>query len=265
MKFCNICGSQIDDKADTCPVCGTSFNGESVAPKTPDNVSIPSSPSGDMRGAGQNQPINSYNPGTPTYNSPSPAYNQYSVPVNNNAYGTPKKSNKAVYIIIAVAVALIAVAGIFFALNSGSSDSGSGVSYDKEIKTFMKEYGEAMENQETRRCTEMTIIGALSEAQVKELTGVGYYEALLGSEESLKEYFAQLDDEYGEGYEVSVKVNSIDYASKADIEELNEELEDVISVQEAAEVKITTTIADTKQKETLVLVRIDGQWYVNPF
>lgn len=267
MKICQICGAQLEDNADICPVCGANVGAAQTAeqPVSQDmqqNMGAPDpgmNPAPDMGGQPEGAPQSQYNivqdPYTPDQNAYMPGQQPYGM--QDSVYGqvpmqqavAKKKTNVAAIIIIAVvAVAAIGFAVWFFLLRGGNGANSP--------ETVVKEAMDAMADGDAERLYNLFPEAMRSDDE---------YETVSQMLEMFKTYNIKIEN---------FKITDKQKLSKDEIEDIEEEFElyydEKVSISEAYYVDYSYTMSmeflGQKQSEdtdeTSTVIKIGSKWYM---
>ena len=225
--FCRNCGTQLKEGAKFCPKCGTPVNSTAGNGVNGDRV-----------------PPEKWGGGTQT------TYHYQS--------SAAKKETRIPLFLIGAIVILAAVVVIIF---RACSDSG----YKKVIKTYM-EGNQELDAEKMLSVFPPQVLDAIEdEGYDREEIAEQFEQTLTKSLDTLG-----ADDDFDLEYKIEDEAN----LSKSMIENIEEEFadEDVnISITDGKSVDLTWTITlddlgiNHEQDMTVEVIKVDGDWYINPF
>ena len=264
MKFCTMCGQQIDDNMPFCPYCGAPQQAapqpQQAAPQPQQAVSQPQQAAPQpQQAAPQPQP---------------PQFGQYQTPPPMQAGPggpgpqAPKKplDKKLLFIIIGAAAFVLIVIGIICGL-SGRRGAGS-------YKGAVEKLFNALADGSAKKTVHIMMPAQLEKAADKELQG-GELEYL--GYDSMQDF---IDDMYSTELDKdmqfqNVEITDKDKLSKDEIEEIEEQCSDEmgcdIKVKEAYELEIEYEYREKGDKKwhddymEMTAYKVGGRWYIFPW
>lgn len=277
MAFCSNCGTQLNDDAAFCPNCGNSMQAAPAQENFDNGYAQPQNFDNGYAQPEQAQPYDN-NGYAPDYQQPQ--YDYGFAPENQ-----PKKDNKKIIIIAAIAAVIVAVILAIVFLGGGSGGSVNGDSPEEAVEAYV----DSMLNGDLENAFANTIIGAevsledymeislestgqdpdemfeqMSEYTGENISDIGDYIDYV--ENMIKERMSEQGD-----FDVSVEKGK-DY-SKSDLEDLREEVADrldsmgidnidVDNIEEACDVEFTLSADGEEDTNELTAVKYNGEWKV---
>ena len=236
MKFCSNCGTQLEDSVKFCGGCGAA---QEVA-----------------------QPQQNF-----TYEQP--VANTQPAQSNGGFNGVIEKGKKItggkIWLLPVALVAVIFV--VWFVIFFFRTIIGSGAA---TMTGAVKNYYKAMEDLDAKDYINATMSNSMLKA-IKESEDMTKKEII----EEMEEDFEDLEDWYGDDYEIkykNIKIKDKDKLDKDDIEDFVDMIEDEtdvkVSIQKMYEVEVSYREWDyydeewNKEETTLILYKSAGNWYV---